>query len=126
MPFRLLWFPETERRRSARFRRRSVSSGDLKELHDGKEIYEALNQASDPDALKVSAVVISMLDCSRLSLVLFWSCRCLTREYAMREARGVNWRSASLSLPPVSPVIVALIPDSFRAATFEFTPTDLC
>ncbi|KAJ7372027.1 Breast cancer 2, early onset [Desmophyllum pertusum] len=44
--------PDTERRRSARFRRRSFSSRDLKDLHDGKEIYEALTQASDPDAVK--------------------------------------------------------------------------
>ena len=44
---------EPERRRSARFRRRSLSSCDLSNLHDGKEIYEALTQASDPDAFKV-------------------------------------------------------------------------
>jgi len=44
--------PETERRRSARFRRRSFSSDHLRLLHDGKEIYEALTQASDPDAVK--------------------------------------------------------------------------
>ena len=43
-----------ERRRSARFRCRSFSSNDVKGLFDGKEIYEALTQASDPDALRVS------------------------------------------------------------------------
>ncbi|KAL9974012.1 hypothetical protein ACROYT_G020541 [Oculina patagonica] len=43
---------QPERRRSARFRRPSFSSRDLDDLHDGKEIYEALNQASDPDAVK--------------------------------------------------------------------------
>jgi len=41
-----------EKRRSARFRRRSFSSRDLKDLHDGKEIYETLTQASDPDSVK--------------------------------------------------------------------------
>lgn len=44
---------EPERRRSARFRRRSFPSNDVKALNDGKEIYEALTQFSDPDALKV-------------------------------------------------------------------------
>ncbi|PFX24656.1 Breast cancer type 2 susceptibility protein-like [Stylophora pistillata] len=44
--------PERERRRSARFRRRSFVPSDLKDLHDGKEIYEALSQATDPDAIK--------------------------------------------------------------------------
>lgn len=46
----------TEKRRSARFRRRSFSSRDLKDLHDGKEIYETLTQASDPDSVKVSVL----------------------------------------------------------------------
>ena len=45
---------ERERRRSARFRRRSFLPRDLKDLHGGKEIYEALTQATDPDAVKVS------------------------------------------------------------------------
>lgn len=45
-----------EKRRSARFRRRSFSSRDLKDLHDGKEIYETLTQASDPDSVKVSVM----------------------------------------------------------------------
>lgn len=48
----------TEKRRSARFRRRSFSSRDLKDLHDGKEIYETLTQASDPDSVKVSVPVM--------------------------------------------------------------------
>lgn len=48
----------TEKRRSARFRRRSFSSRDLKDLHDGKEIYETLTQASDPDSVKVSIPVM--------------------------------------------------------------------
>ena len=46
-----------EKRRSARFRRRSFSSRDLKDLHDGKEIYETLTQASDPDSVKVCVSV---------------------------------------------------------------------
>lgn len=48
----------TEKRRSARFRRRTFSSRDLKDLHDGKEIYETLTQASDPDSVKVSVPVM--------------------------------------------------------------------
>ena len=46
-----------EKRRSARFRRRSFSSRELKDLNDGKEIYETLTQASDPDSVKVSVPV---------------------------------------------------------------------
>ena len=53
-------FSETERRRSARFRRRSFSSDHLRLLHDGKEIYEALTQASDPDAVKVCVAAIAL------------------------------------------------------------------
>lgn len=49
-----LFIVERERRRSARFRRRSFLPRDLKDLHGGKEIYEALTQATDPDAVKVS------------------------------------------------------------------------
>jgi len=47
-----------EKRRSARFRRRSFSSRELKDLNDGKEIYETLTQASDPDSVKVSVPVM--------------------------------------------------------------------
>ncbi|XP_068719868.1 breast cancer type 2 susceptibility protein-like isoform X2 [Montipora capricornis] len=43
---------QPERRRSARFRCCSFSSNDVKGLFDGKEIYEALTQGSDPDALR--------------------------------------------------------------------------
>ncbi|XP_074621370.1 uncharacterized protein LOC141879914 isoform X2 [Acropora palmata] len=43
---------QPERRRSARFRRRSFPWNDVKALNDGKEIYEALTQFSDPEALK--------------------------------------------------------------------------
>ena len=53
-----LFIIERERRRSARFRRRSLVPSDLKDLHDGKEIYEALSQATDPDAIKVSVTLI--------------------------------------------------------------------
>ena len=56
--FFLCFVLETQNRRSTRFRRRSFSSRDLKELHDGKEIYEALTQASDPEAVKVRAAVL--------------------------------------------------------------------
>ena len=52
------FFSIAEKRRSARFRRRSFSSRDLKDLHDGKDIYETLTQASDPDSVKVSVSVM--------------------------------------------------------------------
>ncbi|CAH3115249.1 unnamed protein product, partial [Porites lobata] len=44
--------PDIETQRTTKFRRRSYSSRDLRQLSDGREIYEALTRASDPDAVK--------------------------------------------------------------------------
>ena len=44
---------DIETQRTTKFRRRSYSSRDLRQLNDGREIYEALTRASDPDAVKV-------------------------------------------------------------------------
>ena len=44
---------EIETQKATKFRRRSYSSRDLRQLSDGREIYEALTRASDPDAVKV-------------------------------------------------------------------------
>ena len=44
---------DIETQRTTKFRRRSYSSRDLRQLSDGREIYEALTRASDPDAVKV-------------------------------------------------------------------------
>lgn len=68
-PLYLVVLTEPERRRSARFRRRSFPSNDVKELNDGKEIYEALTQSSDPDALKVSRLFMLGKEI-RISIVL--------------------------------------------------------
>ena len=44
---------DIETQRATKFRRRSYLFRDLRHLSDGREIYEALTRASDPDAVKV-------------------------------------------------------------------------
>ena len=51
--FVFFFISDIETQRTTKFRRRSYSSRDLRQLSDGREIYEALTRASDPDAVKV-------------------------------------------------------------------------
>ena len=68
--------PETGKRRSSvvRRRRRTFSSPDLKDLYDGREIYEVLAEAPDPEAVKVSvAQLVIQLFVSLVLEAFMWS-----------------------------------------------------